>query len=391
MNSLKVVDVFCGAGGLSLGFEQAGLPISLAIDVDTVNVETYGRNFPNSTVVCRDVSITTGADLLALAGLQIGEVDVVIGGPPCQGFSMIGSRRVDDPRNRLIFDFLRLCSELEASYFVMENVPGLQMGKMATVFSEWVTEAERLGYSVAYPLWELNSIDFGVPQSRIRCFAVGYRQGLPAPIQPDNSVGCGCACQLRMSPTVSDAIDDLPDPRRFVRLLNSDRVRAEFGRPSTYARYMRGESRDPCDVLAVRAHDRQELTGSKRTVHTVRTKRRFKRTKPGSTEPISRFPKLDPHGVSPTLRAGTRFYSSGYTAARPIHHAQPRCITVREAARLQSFPDWFEFDATIWHGFRQVGNAVPPNLARAVALSIAATLRQQSSPRPIARQLVEVT
>ena len=347
-----------------------------------MNATSYSRNFQNARVLCTDLSATAGSDLLSNTGLQIGEIDVVIGGPPCQGFSMIGSRRVDDPRNRLIFDFLRLCAELEAPYFVMENVPGLRMGKMERVFSEWLGQSDALGYSIVHPLWELNAMDYGVPQKRTRCFAVGYRRGLPAPVHPHGNVGCGHNCQLLMEPTVSDAIDDLPDPRGFTRLLRSDRVRTDLGKPSVYARYLRGEWTDPCDQSGFRLFDSSELTSSKRTVHTQRSKRRFGRTKPGSTEPISRFSKLSPDGVAPTLRAGTRSHSSGYTAARPIHHGQPRCITVREAARLQSFPDWFEFDPAIWHGFRQVGNAVPPNLARAVALKIADALKIRSALKP---------
>ncbi len=390
MNRPTVVDLFCGVGGLSLGFEQAGLPVTLAVDVETQNVNTYRRNFPNTVVFCHDLTTTTGYDLLLHSCLQIGEIDVVIGGPPCQGFSMIGSRQVNDPRNRLIFDFLRLCSELEVPYFVMENVPGLKRGKMEGILSEWVAEAENCGYSVVEPLWELNAITYGVPQNRNRCFAIGYLKGLPIPEHPDDTLVCGDKCQLGMSPTVRDAIGDLPDPRAFARLLRSDRVRADLGKPSPYARYLRGEVRDPCDQSFDRLYDSQELTNSKRTVHTARSRRRFNKTNPGSTEPVSRFPKLDPGGVSPTLRAGTRFRSSGYTAARPIHHDQPRCITVREAARLQSFPDWFEFDPTIWHGFRQVGNAVPPNVARAVASAIVTTLRRQALFKPSDRQLVKV-
>lgn len=391
MTRPMVVDLFSGVGGLSLGFEQAGLPVSLAVDVEFLNVMAYKRNFPYSMAVCGDLSTISARELLLHTGLDIGGIDVVIGGPPCQGFSMIGSRRVDDPRNRLIFDFLRLCAELQTQYFVMENVPGLKMGRMEGIFSRWLIEAESLGYEVVQPLWELNASNFGVPQSRTRCFAIGYRRGLPVPRHPGDDMSCGSECQLQMTPTVGDAIDDLPDPRRFVRLLHSDRVQAQLSEPSTYARYLRGESRDPCDLSEDRLHNSQELTGSKRTVHTAKSRRRFKRTEPGSTEPISRFPKLDPHSVSPTLRAGTKYRSGGYTAARPIHHYQPRCITVREAARLQSFPDWFEFDATIWHGFRQVGNAVPPNLARAVALSISNSLGNVSLQSPSDRQIIEVT
>ena len=312
--------------------------------------------------------------MLSDAGLRVGDIDVVIGGPPCQGFSMIGSRHVDDPRNRLIFDFLRVCSELETRYFVMENVPGLHTGKMERLFAKWIEEAQKLDYCIVQTLWVLNAVEFGVPQNRTRCFTVGYRNGLSAPSQPQSGMGCGGNCQLGMAPTVRDAIDDLPDPRKFMRLLTTDRVNAELGKASLYAEFLRGERRDPCNQSRIRLSDIHKLTSSKRTVHTERSRRRFKRTKPGSTEPISRFPKLNPESVAPTVRAGSKFRSSGYTAARPIHHEQDRCITVREAARLQSFPDWFEFNSTIWHGFRQVGNAVPPNMARAVALQFAETL-----------------
>ena len=379
MNRPTVVDLFSGIGGLSLGFEQAGLPITLAVDVEPLNVSGYHRNFPNVTAVCTDVSTTTGSALLSEVGLDVGKVDLVIGGPPCQGFSMIGARRVQDPRNGLIFDFLRLCAEFQTEYFVMENVPGLKAGKMEKVYFKWLDEAEGLGYSIVHPTWELNAMDFGAPQSRTRCFAVGYRHGLPVPKRPEGGMGCGSNCQLRLTPTVRDAIDDLPDPRDFFQLLKSDSVPAILGKPSVYARYMRGEQIDPCDQSDVRPFESVMLTNSKRTVHTPRSRRRFKKTKPGSTEPVSRFPRLDPDGVAPTLRAGTKFRSSGYTAARPIHHDQPRCITVREAARLQTFPDWFAFDPTIWHGFRQVGNAVPPNLARAVAQMFAETLKTSAS------------
>ena len=217
-------------------------------------------------------------------------------------------------------------------------------------------------------------LSLGVPQNRIRCFAIGYRLGFPIPQTPRAGVGCSKQCQLNLHPTVADAIGDLPDPIRFRRLLTSDTIPARYGPPSIYSAYMRGEQPDPCDFSDTRSARTDTLTGLKRTIHTTRSKRRFKNTVPGSTESISRFHKLHPQGLAPTLRAGTRFDTSGFTAARPIHFAQSRCITVREAARLQSFPDWFNFNPTIWHGFRQVGNAVPPILARAVARQIADAL-----------------
>ena len=370
-----VVDLFCGVGGLSLGFEQAGFQIAMAVDIELINIKAYSRNFPKASVVQLDLGAASGSDLLELANLQFGDVDVVVGGPPCQGFSMIGARRVDDPRNNLIFDFLRLSAEIGAPYFVMENVPGLKRGKMGAIFETWKNEADKLGYLVVDPVWELNARDFGVPQSRARCFAVAHRRDYPVPQVPEAGIWCSDECQLNLKPAVKDAIDDLPDPQKYKRLLSSDRVFAEFGEPSAYARYMRGENTDECDLSDIREFESNELTCSKRTVHFERSKKRFRKTKPGSTEPISRFQRLDPNGLAPTLRAGTGVDEGSHTAARPIHPTKARCITVREAARLQSFPDWFEFDPTVWHGFRQVGNSVPPNLARIVGISIAESLR----------------
>ena len=369
-----LVDLFCGVGGLSLGFEQAGFQVALAVDIELINVKAYSRNFPKASVAQLDLQAASGFDLLELSDLQFGDVDVVVGGPPCQGFSMIGARRVDDPRNKLIFDFLRLSAEIGAPYFVMENVPGLKRGKMGAIFETWKKEAEQFEYSIVDPVWELNARDFGVPQSRTRCFVVGYRRDYPVPKVPQADIWCGDECQLNLKPAVKDAIDDLPDPQKYKRLLSSDRVFAEFGEPSVYARYLRGENTDRCDMSDARECESNTLTCSKRTVHFESSKKRFRKTKPGSTEPISRFQKLDPNGLAPTLRAGTGVEEGSHTAARPIHPRKARCITVREAARLQSFPDWFEFDPTIWHGFRQVGNSVPPNLARAVGKSIAPLL-----------------
>ena len=130
---------------------------------------------------------------------------------------------------------------------------------------------------------------------------------------------------------------------------------------------MRGQVEDPTDFSHPRISDPSLLTSSRRTEHTALSQRRFAETEHGKTEPISRFHKLDPDGVCNTLRAGTASDRGAFTSPRPIHYRYPRVITVREAARLHSYPDWFRLHSTKWHGFRQIGNSVPPMLARAVA------------------------
>jgi DNA (cytosine-5)-methyltransferase 1 len=145
-------------------------------------------------------------------------------------------------------------------------------------------------------------------------------------------------------------------------LLERDWVYAKFGRPSPYALRLRASN----DTLK----GKFLLSSSLRTIHTELSVRRFNDTAPGNVEPVSRFLKLDPNGISNTLRAGTASDRGAFTSPRPIHPFSPRCITVREAARLHSYPDWFRFHVTKWHGFRQIGNSVPPLLAQAVASRI---------------------
>ncbi len=178
---------------------------------------------------------------------------------------------------------------------------------------------------------------------------------------------------LPTGPTVWDAISDLPEVEQFADLVKQDAKRVRLGRPSEYAARLQSTRVDPDDFSYPRTST-GVLTGMKRASHTDLSRKRFAETPNGETEPISRFKKLDPNGVCNTLRAGTARNHGAFTSPRPIHPLTARCITVREAARLHSFPDWFAFHATIWHGFRQIGNAVPPLLARAVAAEVVKTL-----------------
>jgi DNA (cytosine-5)-methyltransferase 1 len=175
-------------------------------------------------------------------------------------------------------------------------------------------------------------------------------------------------------PTVWDAIGDLPEVENYSELLDRDWVIAEYGKCSTYASIMRGIEGLDDDYSYDREYDRQILSCSLRTKHSLECMERFHAAKHGEKEPISRFYKLHPEGVCNTLRAGTDRARGAYTSPRPIHPIAPRCITVREAARLHSYPDWFRFHVTKWHGFRQVGNSVPPRLAKVVAAQIISAL-----------------
>ena len=176
----------------------------------------------------------------------------------------------------------------------------------------------------------------------------------------------------RSTPTVWDALRDIPEADDYEELLHRDWVKARFKKPTDYSAPLRGDEADPDDYSVPREFDASLLTSSLRTVHTDLSKKHFLETRPGDTEPVSRFHKLDPKGICNTIRAGTASDRGAFTSPRPIHPYSPRCITVREAARLHlhSYPDWFRFHVTKWHGFRQIGNSVPPLLARAVASKV---------------------
>jgi DNA (cytosine-5)-methyltransferase 1 len=352
-----VIDLFAGAGGLSLAFEQAGFDIAAAVEIDPVHCAIHHYNFPNTATICASVVDLSGDDIRRRAEIGTCEIDVLCGGAPCQGFSLMGRRALDDPRNQLVFHFVRLVRELGPRYFVFENVKGLTVGTHKRFLSEVVEEMTAAGYDILLPWQVLNAADFGVPQDRRRLFLIGARKGLPLPVYPKPTKRV----------TVNQAIGDLPNADEFAELLSGESVRVKFKSSSAYAKRLRGIERDPGDFGYLREHDTALLTASARTVHTDVSKRRFVETLRGETESISRFLKLDPDGVCNTLRAGTDSARGAFTSPRPIHPVHPRVITVREAARLHSYPDWFRFHATKWHGFREIGNSVPPLLGRAVA------------------------
>lgn len=369
------IDLFCGAGGLSLGFEQAGFDVLLAVDIDPIHCATHEFNFPTTKIICGDITHLSWKKLRNSIPGKSHNIDVVFGGAPCQGFSMIGKRALDDPRNLLVKHFARLVLEIKPKYFLFENVEGLALNKHKAFLKEFCEEFQRNGYEIKLPYQILNAKDFGVPQSRRRLFILGNKSGLNRVEYPNPTVfSIDKIPQQDLlikpeGPSAWDAIGDLPVIENYPELLERDWAYAEYGKPSFYATLMRGEAREN-DYGYQRVWDKNLLTSSLRTKHTEKSKARFKSTPLGKIEPISKFFKLDPNGLCNTLRAGTASDKGAFTSARPIHPYIPRCITVREAARLQSFPDWFRFHVTKWHGFRQVGNSVPPLLAKSIAVKI---------------------
>jgi DNA (cytosine-5)-methyltransferase 1 len=364
------IDLFAGAGGLSLGFEQAGFDVVAAVEIDSIHAAVHKYNFPDCVVLPRSIVGLSGNAIREAAKIGDRRVDVVFGGPPCQGFSLIGQRTFDDPRNGLVREFVRIVREIEPRYFLFENVKGLTIGKHRKFLEELIEEFGVNGYNLAAPWRVLNAVDYGVPQDRERLFLLGTRQGERLAKYPDATHRRGepNGKSLPKTPTCAEALSDLPDADGFPTLLQTDEVKTnDWGKPSEYARRLRCMDQDGWENGYRRAWDPAFLTSSTRTIHTEISKRRFAETTPGSLEPISRFFKLAAGGVSNTLRAGTDAARGAFTSPRPIHYAHARCITVREMARLHGFPDWFRFHMTKWHGARQIGNSVPPPMGRAIA------------------------
>lgn len=354
------IDLFAGAGGLSLGFEQAGFDVAAAVEIDPIHCATHEFNFPQTKVICASVVDVTGESIRAGAGIGEQDIDVVCGGAPCQGFSLIGKRAIDDPRNQLVFHYVRIVRELQPKFFVFENVKGLTQGPHKKFLDELIESLTDAGYKVLKDYKVLNAADYAVPQDRKRLFLLGARADVSLPTYP----------VPRGATTVRQAICDLPNVDQFPELLTADQVKVQFVTDSPYARSLRGLDDDQKNFGYAREFDASLLTSSWRTEHAKASSKRFAATEYGRIEPISRFRKLHPDGLCNTLRAGTDTARGAFTSARPIHPVFARVITVREAARLHSYPDWFRFHVTKWHGFRQIGNSVPPLLGRAVAQQI---------------------
>jgi DNA (cytosine-5)-methyltransferase 1 len=414
------VDLFSGAGGLSLGVEQAGIDLLASVEYDPVCAAVHRFNFPKTGVVCADMGGLTAPTVrrAAAEGWRAHErqgewdkkLDLVVGGPPCQGFSLMGRRAFDDPRNQLVFAFARMVGALKPRYFVMENVPGLasvQAGARSSspkLLDMLVEDFSSFGYHVLEPE-VLNAYNFGVPQDRRRLILIGWRSGEQKPNYPEPNTrgrtlrGEPLAARTddgrrkRLCPNVVDALGDLPNLNELDGSAYSDEIELDpeqlgklEAKSSLYAKRLRG-ARDPTDFSYPRRWERSIMTGSYRTTHKASVERRFASTPPGRTEPVSRFFRLHLGGVSPTLRAGTHYDRGSFNAPRPIHPEYPRVISVREAARLHSFPDWFRFHWTKWHGFREVGNSLPPQVGRAVAAQIVVALGQRAT-RP--RKAIEL-
>lgn len=347
---------------MSLGAARAGFDVAAGIDVDHRALAAHTLNFPNSKHLNLDLSKATGAGVLSAAALKPGQIDVVTGGPPCQGFSSIGHQNLLDERNLLIAHFFRLVDDLSPRAFVLENVPGILDDRFADTLQQALRKVSGQ-YEVLDP-HPLIALQAGAPTLRKRVFIVGFRNSISIP-----KTFWGAAVDGKDVPVVRHALDGLPiDVLADWKNSRGGKRSVRVSRGGTFFEAVTG--RIPSGVgdhEAVESYVRNGIvSGCLGTVHSDELITRYAALEYGKADRKTKSVKLDPDGYCPTLRAGTGPERGSFQAVRPIHYLRPRVITPREAARLQGFPDWFQFDATKWHSFRQIGNSVSPLVAEFV-------------------------
>lgn len=357
----KVIDLFAGVGGLSLGAARAGFDVALAVDNNARAKMAHGKNFPNCKHLDCDITKVSASALLELVGLEE-DLCGIVGGPPCQGFSRIGLRSLEDDRNNLFAQFFRIVAETKPQFFLAENVPGILDRQYNAIRVDALEKA--VGYTQLDP-FILRASDFGAATSRDRVFFLGW---LP---EYFDAMNLGDFSVNGDSPetTVEIALKGLRKNIRPEWQTEEQGWRKLTCRPEGwYWEKTFGDIPSSVgDQIAISLLDTEDLvSGCLGTRHNNEVVGRFEALAEGEVDGPSRAKRLLRKGFCPTLRAGTGPEHGSYQALRPIHPTEPRVITPREAARLQGFPDWFLFDSTKWHGFRQIGNSVSPILAEHV-------------------------
>ncbi len=336
-SAFTVLDLFSGVGGLSSGFSQAGYKILAGIDNWQDALDTFALNHPNSKAINIDLSDFTKEKI---PGTLSQDVDIVIGGPPCQGFSISGKRNPNDPRNSLYQAFVQSVDILNPKAFVLENVPNLISISKGKIKDNLISDFEKLGFAVSYKV--LLASDFGVPQNRKRVFFVGLKKEkpfrFPQPTHRNSNVSS------------FEAISDLPDKNLVDGTLNTSLPKSE------YQKLMRQKTK--------------LIYNHQLTNHTEKTKKIISLVPDGGnykdlpkkyklTRNVNiAWTRFDSTKPSFTIDTGHRHH---------FHYEYNRVPTVRESARLQSFPDDFRFLGSKTSQYKQVGNAVPPLLAEVIA------------------------
>lgn len=334
---LAVLDLFCGCGGLSLGFEQAGFEVKLGIDVWKDAIATFNYTHKSAQGIVADLFSVKPEEISKMT--DINQIDVIIGGPPCQGFSIAGKRMIDDERNQLYKAFVNFVRFYQPKAFLMENVPNIMSIGKGLIREQITQDFEKLGYFVISKI--LMASDFGVPQNRKRAFFIGFKKEchFEFPQIIKNKIV-----------TVSEAISDLPDYSVI------DGADYPHWAQSEYQKVMRKNSAGLFNHQ-ITQHNEKTISiislvpdgGNYKNLPEILRKTRNVNIA---------WTRLNSQKPSFTIDTGHRHH---------FHYQFNRVPTVRESARIQSFPDDFIFLGTKTSQYKQVGNAVPPMLAKALA------------------------
>ena len=367
----NVIDLFCGAGGLSLGFEMADFNILAGFEIEPKFLETYQNSHPNAIGFNEDLNDVNITDLLKEKNINPDTIDVVIGGPPCQGFSTVGNRMIDDPRNNLVRIFADIVDEIKPKMFLMENVSGLasmKNGQGDFIKDELVDIFNEIGYNVKSKV--LLAADYGVPQLRKRIFFVGIKKDyeydfkFPSPTHHDKNSLLTFGKNTNTYLTVKDALSDLP-----IIECNESAEEYDKGPNNDYQMFCRKDSTklynhkapNHSEVVVERIKNIPQGGNHSNLPDELKLKRGYPNI----------YGKLNENKPADTITGNCGCASA---PGRFLHPTCNRVMTVREACRLQSIPDHVEFKGSSSQQYKQVGNAVPPLLAKAIALEMKKSL-----------------
>jgi DNA (cytosine-5)-methyltransferase 1 len=370
MPHLTAIDLFCGAGGLSEGFRQAGFHVLAGQDLDPVFGQTFVATHAEASFLAGPIQEVSATELMRAAGVKSGQLDVIVGGPPCQGYSVYNHQRgTDDPRAGLFHEYLRIVKEIQPRWLVMENVTGITSIAGGAIVREIQLRMREFGYRVEMQL--LKAEEFGVPQERRRIFFIATREDVAAIPFPKQTHGQG----LQPFVTVWDAISDLPSLENGE---DSGLLRYQKSPQTAFQALLRGDrsiihNHSAPKLSKVNQERMQHIPpgGSWRDIPFDLLPTGMKKAK--RSDHTKRYGRPKKEDLSCTILTKCDVHWGAY-----IHPEQDRAFSVREAARLQSFPDSFDFKGSRTEQFVQVGNAVPPLLGKAVATALRSAIEDMS-------------
>ncbi|WP_062568685.1 DNA cytosine methyltransferase [Pseudoalteromonas arabiensis] len=367
------ISLFCGAGGCSLGFKQAGYKILMATDIDKAAIETYKLNFPETDTLLKNIDDIDFNEVMVNYDLKEGELDFLIGGPPCQGFSTAGTRFWDDPRNHLLKSYINALKIMKPKWFMMENVEGLLTSNKGIYVTEAVKAFTELGYKVRVE--KVYSQEYGVPQRRKRVIVLGNSLGMDFSMPKPTAKVTGQIFR-NSDVTLQNAIESLPDasPKR-----NHTVVAQNFVPRDEFDSYLRAKTEEITEHFFTPLKgiqlERVSALRSGQTMKDLPEHLQHESFKKRANRRVADGTPTEKRGGAPS--GMKRLHSNepcltitGAATRELIHPFHDRPLTIREAARVQTFPDNFLFFGNSSQKIQQIGNAIPPILARTIAIHV---------------------